>query len=81
MQRSFYIYQELEAEGRLPLRLYVGFDEYPSFGMVTGFGNEIRYGFYKIYSDGSLGSRAAKLFEPYSDMPGHRGSKLFAGRN
>lgn len=73
-EEFLYLYQELEAEGRLPLRLYVGFDEYPSFGMVTGFGNEkIRYGFYKIYSDGSLGSRAAKLFEPYSDMPGHTG--------
>lgn len=64
------IYQDLEKEGRLPVRVYVSFDEIPSFGMKSGFGNDmVKYGFYKIYSDGSLGSRAAKLFEPYSDMP------------
>ena len=64
------IYQDLEKEGRLPIRLYVSFDEYPVFGMKSGFGNEkLKYGFYKIYSDGSLGSRAAALFEPYSDAP------------
>lgn len=64
------IYQDLESEGRLPLRVYISFDEYPSFNMKTGFGNEkIRYGFYKIYSDGSLGSRNAALAEPYSDAP------------
>ncbi|MCI8645469.1 MAG: amidohydrolase [Firmicutes bacterium] len=65
------VYQELEEEGRLNLRLYINYDELPPFSMKTGFGNEkIKYGFYKIYSDGSLGSRAAALFEPYSDAPG-----------
>lgn len=65
------LYQDLEKEGRLPLRVYISFDEFPSFHMKTGFGNEkIRYGFYKIYSDGSLGSRNAALREPYSDSPG-----------
>ncbi len=64
------LYQELDAEGRLPLRVYLSFDEFPSFHMKTGFGNEkIRYGFYKIYSDGSLGSRNAALSEPYTDSP------------
>lgn len=64
------LYQDLETEGRLPVRVYISFDEYPSFHMKTGFGNEkIRYGFYKIYSDGSLGSRNAALSEPYTDCP------------
>lgn len=64
------IYQDLNKENRLPIRINVSFDEYPSFGIKTGFGDtKIKYGFYKIYSDGSLGSRAAALFEPYSDMP------------
>lgn len=64
------MYQDLNKEKELPIRMYVAFDEYPVFGMKTGFGDDmIKYGFYKIYSDGSLGSRAAKLFEPYSDMP------------
>ncbi|MCB6992072.1 amidohydrolase [bacterium 210820-DFI.6.37] len=65
------VYQEMEEEGRLNLRLYISYDDFPSFSMKTGFGNEkIKYGFYKIYSDGSLGSRAAALYEPYSDAPG-----------
>ena len=69
-----WLYQELDAEGRLPVRAYVSFDEYPNLGIQTGFGNEkVRYGFYKIYSDGSLGSRGAKLFEPYSDDPSTTG--------
>ena len=68
------LYQELEEEGRLPVRVYLSFDEYPSFHMKTGFGNEkLRYGFYKIYSDGSLGSRNAALTEDYSDDPGNKG--------
>ena len=65
------IYQVLEKEGRLSVRVYVNFDEYPVFGMRSGFGsNMIKYGFFKIYSDGSLGSRGAALFEEYADAPG-----------
>ncbi len=64
------IYQDLEKENRLTVRMYVNFDEYPCFGIKSGFGNEkIKYGFYKIYSDGNLGSRSAAMFEPYSDHP------------
>lgn len=64
------IYQDLEKEHRLPVRIYACFDEYPSFGMKSGFGNEkVKYGFYKIYSDGNLGSRSAAMFEPFSDRP------------
>ena len=65
------IYQVLEQEGRLTARMYVNFDEYPVFSMRSGFGNnKLKYGFFKIYSDGSLGSRGAALFEEYSDAPG-----------
>jgi len=68
------IYQKLNKENKLPIRIYISFDEYPCFDMKTGFGDhKIKYGFYKIYSDGSLGSRAAALFEPYSDMPSMTG--------
>jgi len=64
------IYQDLEREGRLPVRIYANFDEYPCFGIKTGFGNEkIKYGFFKIYSDGNMGSRSAAMFEPFSDRP------------
>lgn len=69
-EESLGIYQALNKEGRLTVRVYVSFDEYPCFGMRTGFGDEkVRYGFFKIYSDGGLGSRSAAFFEPYSDRP------------
>ena len=65
------IYQVLEKEGRLSCRMYVSFDEYPVFSMRSGFGSDmLKYGFFKIYSDGSLGSRGAALYEEYSDAPG-----------
>ena len=68
------IYQDLEKEKRLNARIYFCPDEYPVFGMKTGFGNDkIRYGFYKMFVDGSLGPRTAALTEPYSDMPDNRG--------
>lgn len=68
------IYQDLEAEGQLNMRVYFCPDSYPVFGMKTGFGNEkIRYGFYKMFTDGSLGPRTAALSEPYSDMPENLG--------
>lgn len=68
------LYQELYEEKRLPVRVYLNFDEFPSFHMKTGFGNDfLKYGFFKIYSDGSLGTRDAALSEPYSDAPGECG--------
>ncbi len=68
------VYQDLEAEGRLGARVYFCPDDYPGFGMKTGFGNEkIRYGFYKMFADGSLGPRTAALTQCYSDMPGNFG--------
>lgn len=68
------IYQDLEAEGRLNARVYFCPDSFPAFGMKTGFGNEkIRYGFYKMFTDGSLGPGTAALTEPYSDMPDNTG--------
>ncbi len=68
------LYQELYEENRLPVRVYLNFDEFPSFCMKTGFGNDfLKYGFFKIYSDGSLGTRDAALSEPYSDAPGECG--------
>lgn len=64
------VYQDLKDEGRLPVRIYIGYDEFPAMGMKSGLGDEmVKYGFYKIYTDGSLGARSARLSEPYSDAP------------
>jgi predicted amidohydrolase YtcJ len=71
----FSLLQELRREGRLPIRLYMCSSEYPSFGMSTGFGDDmLRYGFYKIFSDGSLGARDAAMLNAYSDDPGNSGT-------
>ncbi|MCQ5027471.1 amidohydrolase [Oscillibacter valericigenes] len=64
------IYQDLEDEGHLPVRIYASFDEFPNLPFRTGLGNEkVRYGYYKIYVDGSLGGRGAYFSEPYNDAP------------
>ena len=71
------IYQDLEDEGQLPVRIYASFDEFPNLPMRTGLGNEkVRYGYYKIYVDGSLGGRGAYFTEPYSDAPDTYGAMI-----
>lgn len=64
------IYQDLSKEGRLTARVYLGFDELPGLGMRRGMGDSmVQYGFYKLFTDGSLGARSALLNEPYTDDP------------
>ena len=72
-------YRELEEEGLLPLRVIVSLD--------TLFENEVlsqsslqkdpfakvKYGSYKLFTDGSLGAKSAALQEPYSDDSGNCG--------
>lgn len=69
------LYQDLRDEGRLPVRIYLGDDEYPNCWIRSGLGDAmVRYGFYKIYTDGSLGGRTALLSQPYSDSPAEKGA-------
>lgn len=68
-----YQYQELEEEGRLPIRIIVNSSAplAKTIGAVTGIGNaKIMVGAKKLFSDGSLSSRSAALLEEYSDEPG-----------
>ena len=68
-------YQELKDEGRLTARIYLGYDELPNCCIRTGLGDEmVKYGFYKIYTDGSLGGRTALMTRPYADDPGSTGA-------
>jgi predicted amidohydrolase YtcJ len=73
--------EQLEAEGRLPIRVYAmlslrdeplirkwiekGPDKDNDSMLVTRA--------VKAYYDGALGSRGARMFYDYEDMPGHRG--------
>ncbi len=71
-----YLYQDLEKENRLPVRIVMSSSaELPkSIGAKTGLGNEkVKYGAKKIFCDGSLSSHSAALLEPYSDEPDKMG--------
>ncbi len=64
------IYQDLYDEGRLTARIYMGDDDLPGCDIRTGLGDDMmRYGFYKIYTDGSLGGHTALMTKPYYDVP------------
>ena len=76
------VYRKLAQENRLPVRVYAMLDGQqpleklsaqmdtwrltPEIGRLT-----VRS--VKMFADGALGSRGAKLFEPYSDDPGNSG--------
>ncbi|MEM3459147.1 MAG: amidohydrolase [Candidatus Bathyarchaeia archaeon] len=80
------IIQRLYAEGKLPLRVYLGFpvdllDEIISLGLLSGFGNDmVKIGFVKLFADGSLGARTAALKQPYADKPETCGIMLYSQR-
>ncbi|MBQ4436385.1 MAG: amidohydrolase [Lachnospiraceae bacterium] len=64
------VYQNLADEGRLTVRVFLGFDELPGCAIRTGLGDEmVKYGFYKMYVDGNMGGRTALLTAPYEDDP------------
>ncbi|MCB2114250.1 MAG: amidohydrolase [Parvularculaceae bacterium] len=73
--------EELEAEGRLPIRFYSMLslrDENLIKAHIAKGPDKDNDSFLvtrsvKAYYDGALGSRGARLLDDYSDMPGHRG--------
>tara|TARA_R110000787_G_scaffold44093_15_gene108099 strand:+ start:1105 stop:2775 length:1671 start_codon:yes stop_codon:yes gene_type:complete len=70
--------EELDKEGRLPIRLYNALDV-EGFDIAAGRKMEtdtITNRAVKIYMDGALGSRGALLIEPYSDRPDTSGLAL-----
>jgi predicted amidohydrolase YtcJ len=74
-------FQELEAEGRLPVRVYAMLSardealcrEWQHRGRDAGNDRRLVTRSVKAFYDGALGSRGARLLEDYSDRPGHRG--------
>jgi len=69
---------ELDAQGRLPIRLYNALDA-DGFDIAVGRQMEtdtITNRAVKIYMDGALGSRGALLIAPYSDRPDTSGLAL-----
>ncbi|WP_226005284.1 amidohydrolase [Natrinema salinisoli] len=68
------VYRELAAEGDLPLRVRIDYwsdhlEALVEVGLGTNDGDErVQTGAIKSFSDGSFGSRTAKLREPYADF-------------
>lgn len=75
-KEEFRAYQKLWMAGALPIRSYLmmiiddTLGELISLGISTGFGNDwLRIGPAKLFSDGSIGGRTARLRAPYEDDP------------
>ena len=72
-------YQDASAAGELSVRVYsimsVGcLDRMLAAGVRTGFGDEwVRVGGVKMYADGSISERTARLSQPYVDRPDYYG--------
>jgi predicted amidohydrolase YtcJ len=73
------VYGELLDRGELTTRIYAAplitqVDDQVKIGVRHAFGGPyLRIGALKAFADGSLGSRTAYFFEPFSDEPGNRG--------
>ncbi|HZK61589.1 MAG TPA: amidohydrolase [Anaerovoracaceae bacterium] len=65
------IYRDLDKEGKLPLRVIVSLDYLFETDYMAASGEDpyakVKYGSYKLFTDGSLGAKSAALLEPYSD--------------
>ncbi len=69
-------YRELEKKGKLPIRVVVSLDELftpEDQSKPKDPYHRVKYGSYKLFTDGSLGAGSAALTEPYSDDPDNYG--------
>jgi len=73
------VFSELLQTGELTTRIYAaplitGVDDQAKIGIRHAFGGpHLRIGAVKAFADGSLGSRTAYFFEPFSDEPNNHG--------
>jgi predicted amidohydrolase YtcJ len=73
------VYSELLQNGELTTRIYAApliteVDDQVKIGIRHAFGGPyLRIGALKAFADGSLGSRTAYFFEPFSDEPNNHG--------
>ena len=82
-QESIRAYQELVAEGKLPIRVSllirvieaaIQKESLLNLGIKTGFGGDwLRIGGVKMSIDGGITGHVAKFYEPYVDDPCHEG--------
>lgn len=79
-KENFLIYQQLRKEGKLTARITEWLDFTTPLAKLEALRSEwgstdpwLKTGALKAFLDGSLGSRTAALFAPYSDAPGTSG--------
>jgi predicted amidohydrolase YtcJ len=77
-------YQRVHASGDLALRTWLmmliddTLDELISLGIKTGLGDEwMRIGNAKLYTDGSIGGRTARMSHPYQGEPDNYGIYMY----
>lgn len=79
LERGFAAYGRLAAAGRLPIRVHASIRaEALELALARGLrsgddlggGGRARMGWLKLFADGSLGARTARLLEPYESDPG-----------
>jgi predicted amidohydrolase YtcJ len=77
-------YQRAHASGDLALRTWLmmliddTLDELISLGIMSGFGDEwMRIGNAKLYTDGSIGGKTARMSEPYAGEPDNYGIYMY----
>lgn len=79
--RHIQAFQQLHSNKTLPIRLYAMLsarepelgEQWIKRGPMSSDDGFLDIRSVKAYYDGSLGSRGAKLLEPYADMPNHKG--------
>jgi hypothetical protein len=78
------VYRDMAAAGELTLRVRLNYwadhvDALREVGLRTGHGSGlVEVGAVKAFSDGSIGSRTARLSTPYADAPDERGQWVVA---
>jgi predicted amidohydrolase YtcJ len=77
-------YQRVHANGDLALRTWLmmliddTLDELISLGIMSGFGDEwMRIGNAKLYTDGSIGGKTARMSDPYIGEPDNYGIYMY----
>jgi predicted amidohydrolase YtcJ len=82
--RTYGLYRELGAAGRLPVRIYAMLRDSPedrrlmqSGPRMPEFDDRLQMRAVKAWADGALGSRGAALMQDYSDQAHHRGLMMY----
>ena len=84
---DFGAYDQLQKEGQLTSRIDIGEPLSGDSAVLSKYreieakypkeGNWIRFGYLKAFSDGSMGSGTALMFEPFSDVPTSSGLAMW----